>query len=221
MRLLITAGPTREPIDAVRFVSNRSSGKIGLAIAQAAVTAGHDVTLLLGPGPERSQEPQGCRVYRFESSVELQQLLEAHWPDQQALIMAAAVADYRPVQVLEGKLERKAGELFTITLGPVPDLVAMCAASRKPGQTVVAFALEDPARLEERATRKLQKKGVDAIVANPLGTMESDLITPLWMTALGTRLAPGRMSKRDFAPWLLDRVTELATTTQTSRSPEN
>src|SRR5689334_870011 len=98
MKVLITAGPTREPIDAVRFIGNRSSGKMGLALARAAIAAGHRVVLLLGPGPDKSAAPPGappggagCQTYRFESTAELKQLLEAQFGDCDVLLMAAAV----------------------------------------------------------------------------------------------------------------------------------
>src|SRR5688500_18593761 len=106
MRTLITAGPTREPIDAVRYISNRSSGKMGVALAAAAVAAGHEVTLLLGPGLPTEAEPAGCRTIRFESAGDLQRLLESHWPTHDTLLMAAAVADYRAAAVHHGKLPR-------------------------------------------------------------------------------------------------------------------
>jgi phosphopantothenoylcysteine decarboxylase/phosphopantothenate--cysteine ligase len=217
MRILITAGPTREPIDTVRFISNRSSGRLGLALAHAAVAAGHQATLLLGPGPQvdpddpalRGYGGSGCNVHRFESAAELQQLLETHFRGHDVLIMAAAVCDYRPATVVDGKIPREhpgagAGKPLTLTLEPTPDLVALMAASKRSGQRIVAFALEEPAHLEARATEKLRRKGVDAIVANPLSTMESDRITPTWLTAAGKRVAPGTMSKDDFAKWLID-----------------
>ncbi len=209
-RILITAGPTREPIDAVRFISNRSSGTMGLALAAAGVEAGHDVTLLLGPGPQDSDAPSGCRVYRFESSTELKQLLEAHFGDCEVLIMAAAVADYRPAVVQEGKLPRDPDGRMVLELQPTPDLVALMAQRRRPGQRIVAFALEEPSHLEARAAAKLERKGVDAIVANPLGTMESRAINAVWLTAdAREREAPGRMDKQAFAHWLIAKVANM------------
>ncbi|MEX0744340.1 MAG: phosphopantothenoylcysteine decarboxylase, partial [Phycisphaeraceae bacterium] len=211
-RVLVTAGPTREPIDAVRFISNRSSGKMGIAIAEAAVEAGDDVTLLVGPVelPEAfTRTRPGVRVYRFDSSAELKQLLDAHFGDCQLLIMAAAVADHRPTQVHEGKLEREGGGPLTVELQPTPDLVALAAAGKRANQRVVAFALEQRDRLEERALAKMSRKGVDAIVANPLGTMEAGEITPVWLTAAGEREAPGRMSKQAFARWVIERARGL------------
>lgn len=210
MKILITAGPTREPIDAVRYISNRSSGKMGLALTQAAMDAGHDTTLLAGPGvlvPDGWQRPQPrLRVYRFGSSAELKQLLDAHWPGQDWLIMAAAVADYRPACVAEGKLPRRANEPLILTLEPVPDLVQLMAATKKPGQRVIAFALEQKGDLEARAKEKLHRKAVDAIIANPLGTMESDRIAPVWLSASGQRDEPGLMTKDRFARWVLDQM---------------
>lgn len=215
MRLLITAGPTREPIDAVRFISNRSTGRVGLSLAAAGAARGHEVTLLLGPGPdERDVSPlldAGCRVYRFDSSAELKQLLEAHFRGQDcdALIMAAAVSDYRPAVVAEGKLPSDKSAGLRLTLAPTPDLVKLMTALRQPGQRIVAFALEEAAQLEERALAKMQRKGVDAIVANPLGTMESEGITAIWLTAAGGREAAPRMSKDAFGHWLIERVEAL------------
>jgi len=210
LRILITAGPTREPIDAVRFISNRSSGAMGLALTAAAVEAGHDVTLLLGPGPRDNELPAGARVYRFQSSAELQQLLEAHFGDCDVLIMAAAVADYRPVIVQEGKLPRNSEGNLVLELQPTPDLVALMAQRRKPSQRIIAFALEEPDHLEQRAAEKLARKGVDAIVANPLATMESGTINAVWLTAdPSQRDAPGRMDKQAFAHWLLGKIAEI------------
>ncbi len=217
MRLLITAGPTREPIDAVRFISNRSSGRMGIAIAQAAVAAGHEVTLLLGPVPMHASLHDKMRVYRFGSAAELKQILEAHFGDCDVLVMAAAVADYRMEQPAEGKIKRASdtgrdanrGAELTLRLQPTPDLVQAVASTKRPDQKVVAFALEEPAELEARAVAKMKRKGVDAVVANPLGTMDGEHITPLWLTADGGRAEPGRMTKPDFAAWLIDRLHKL------------
>ena len=213
MRILITAGPTREPIDAVRFISNRSSGKMGIAIAQAAVDAGHEVTLLLGPVMMHGSLHETMRVYRFGSSAELKQLLEAHFPDCDVLVMAAAVADYRMERASEGKIKRESGggrdAELTLRLQPTPDLVAAVASTKRAEQKVVAFALEEPAELESRAVAKMKRKGVDAVVANPLVTMDGGHITPLWLVADGGRAEPGRMTKPQFAAWLVDRLGEL------------
>ena len=210
MRLLITAGPTREPIDAVRFISNRSSGRMGVALADAAAEAGHEVTLLLGPVLVMAQLRDRVRVERFSSSDELQALLEQEFPGCDALVMAAAVADYKPLRTVEGKLQREGGpKELTLQLQPTPDLVAGVAKTKRAGQKVVAFALEEAAHLEGRAVEKMRRKGVDAIVANPLATMEAGGVTPVLLTARGKRLAPGTLSKADFARWLVEQLPRI------------
>ncbi len=204
MRLLITAGPTREPLDAVRYLSNRSSGRMGLALAAAGISAGHDVTLLLGPGPDDRRAPAGCRLKRFETTANLQALLETDWPDHDVLIMAAAVADYRPAATYPGKLPRH-GDL-NLALEATPDLVAQLAADKRPDQRVIAFALEPADAIEARAAEKLERKGVDAVVANPLETMDAQAVEAHWLAADGEIAALPAMSKADFARWLMDKI---------------
>lgn len=206
MKILITSGPTREPIDAVRYISNRSSGKLGIALARAAAAAGHETTLLLGPGPATPELGSAVTVRRFETVSDLQRLLEAHWPGHQVLIMAAAVADYRVADVFDGKLRRTEGGALTLTLEPTPDLVAQMSRGKRPDQRIVAFSLEDPAVLEERAAVKMRRKQVDAIVANPLQTADSERINAVWLTRDGITERPGAMSKDDFAVWLLEAI---------------
>lgn len=173
--LLITAGPTQEPIDEVRFISNRSSGRLGVEIAHAAAKTGWSVTLLLGPCAMQPTDTR-IRVIRFRTATDLRRLLHAEFPSCRALVMAAAVADYRPKHpALGSKIRRSEGKL-TIELEAVPDLLAECAASRRPGQVLIGFALEPEDKLAESARDKLERKGVDAIVANPLQTMDADSI---------------------------------------------
>ena len=154
MRVLLTAGPTREPIDDVRFISNRSSGQMGLALARAAADAGHDVTLLLGPVlvPAGLDDDPNLRVVRFSTTAELQTLLTEYFPACDVLVMAAAVADYRLAAPRTGKAPRSDG--MRLELEPTPDLVAGLAKSKRPDQRVIAFALEEAAVLEQRATEK-------------------------------------------------------------------
>jgi phosphopantothenoylcysteine decarboxylase/phosphopantothenate--cysteine ligase len=123
--------------------------------------------------------------------------------------MAAAVADYTPAHPEAGKLERATGERV-LRLTPTPDLVAGVARRRRPGQRIVAFALEPAEAMLERAAAKLARKGVDAIVANPLHTPDADTIDAAWLTPAAAPARPGPMPKADFADWLLDRLTELA-----------
>ena len=213
-RLLITAGPTQEPIDDVRFIGNRSSGRLGAALADAAAKAGWDVTLLLGPS---AVEPSRTAVnlVRFQTTADLQAALAQHAPGCDALVMAAAVADYTPVkgqhpgEDASGKIKRTSGEI-TLRLRSTPDLIAEEATRKRDDQLYVAFALEPRDRLLDSARSKLERKGVDAIVANPLETMNADSIEAILLTSEGVHdRTDGAISKADFAPWLLEKITEL------------
>lgn len=218
MRVLITAGPTRERWDAVRFISNRSSGRVGLAIARAAVQAGYQVRLLFGPAGT-VEPPRNCLIQRFESCADLQQLLEKHFEWCDWLIMAAAVSDYRPVQPVEGKLAREAGNRLVLELERTPDLVRLMAARKRPDQRIVAFALEEPGHLIERAAEKLRQKNVDVMIANPLSTMEADSIDARILFPDGRCEAPGNMSKEAFGQWLVEQLAVWFETSE-SRSRE-
>ncbi len=208
--MLITAGPTQEPIDRVRFIGNRSSGRLGIALADHAAQSGWQVTLLLGP-TTRTPTDSRVRLLRFLSTADLQAQLSENFPNSDVLIMAAAVADYRPApnpDVLDsdGKLRRSAQGL-TLKLEPTPDLLAECSASRRPDQLLVGFALEPRQRLIESARAKLVRKGIDLVVANPLETMDAPMIEATILSRDGSSIAtPGTMSKEQFAPWLLERV---------------
>ncbi len=206
--ILITAGPTYEPIDSVRFIGNRSSGRLGVELARAAHAIGHNVILALGPNTVPPPTfADRLRVEQFRSCAELEALLATHWPGQaDVLIMAAAVADYRPKRPLtEGKLRRQV-EGLTIEMEATPDLVARCAQRRRPGQRIVGFSLEPVADLMASAAAKIRRKGLDAIVANPLETMDSDEIAGTLVYADGRTESPGNLSKSMFAAWLIDRI---------------
>jgi phosphopantothenoylcysteine decarboxylase/phosphopantothenate--cysteine ligase len=170
MRVLVTAGPTREHIDAVRFITNASSGRMGCALAAAAVAAGHEVTLLLGPCPARP--PGGCRVIRFVSVADLKAAMQGHFADCDALVMAAAVGDFTVAAPMAGRIKRSAGPV-TIRLEPTEDLLAGLAARKRPGQVVVAFAVEEGSRqaIEAGARGKMAAKGADYVVVNAPAAM--------------------------------------------------
>jgi phosphopantothenoylcysteine decarboxylase / phosphopantothenate---cysteine ligase len=208
-RVLITAGPTHEPIDAVRYLGNRSSGRMGVALAEAAAARGWQATLLLGP-TALPPPPDGSHltVVRFQTTADLQALLRDHWPRHDLLIMAAAVADYRPrasVPQTAAKIKRGSAS-FTLELEPTPDLLAELAAVAQPRQTLVGFALEPAERLLPSAREKLAHKRLHAIVANPLETMDSPTITATVLCADGRVLTPpADMPKAAFARWLLDQ----------------
>lgn len=214
-RLLITAGPTYEPIDAVRFIGNRSSGRLGSALADHAAQAGWSVRLLLGPNAVHPSDDR-VEVIRFGSCADLESKLGTLLPQCDTLVMAAAVADYRPVPEeidLQGKRRREGGNL-SIELESTPDLLAGCSKNARQDQLLVGFALEPRDRLIESALRKLQKKSIDLIVANPLETMDADSIEALLIgnPSRGFDLrfeTPGTISKPDFAHWLIKHITPL------------
>lgn len=213
--LLITAGPTHEPIDAVRYIGNRSSGRLGCALADEAARRGWQVTLLLGPTSLKASHP-AVRTLRFTTVADLEALLAQHLDAADVLVMAAAVADYRPIPSQtdpHGKLRRTPGELV-IRLEPTPDLLAGCATRRRADQLLVGFALEPRQTMLESARAKIERKRIDAIVANPLETMDSDRIEAILVGAPGSAIAqgvptPGPIPKAEFAGWLLDRLESI------------
>lgn len=208
-RLLITAGPTLEPIDAVRYLANRSSGRMGLALAAAAAERGHRTTLLLGPTPLQPTDHTLLRVVRFESMDDLEAALHQQWPDHDVLLMAAAVADFRPARVRATKVRRGDGP-FVLELATTPDLLSQLAPLSRPGQIRIGFALEEPGLLADAARRKLREKSAHAIVANPLATMGSDRVTATVFLPDGTTLAPApALTKDEFARWLIDRLGDI------------
>lgn len=206
--MLITAGPTHEPIDAVRFIGNRSSGRLGIALADHAAHCGWAVTLLLGP---TALTPSDSRVVvlRFRTTAELDTLLRAAMPQCDVLVMAAAVADYRPKttpEILGGKFKRM-NQTFTLELEPTPDLLAGVAATKRDNQLVVGFALEPADRLLESATAKLHRKGLDLIVANPLATIDAGTIEAVILGRDNSHTqTPGAIPKSDFASFLLNQI---------------
>lgn len=222
--MLITAGPTHEPIDAVRFIGNRSSGRMGVAIAQAAASAGWDVTLLLGPMTVVPDDAR-VKVHRFRTCEDLRGLLKEHVGAADVLVMAAAVADYRPKvdPAFQGGKFRRTGQKMVLELEPTPDLLAEVSKTRRTGpsdgQLMVGFALEPRDELLQSARDKMTRKGVDMVVANPLETMDSDQIEGMIVSREGgvggvggvggeTRPEGGRMSKVAFAAWLIERIGE-------------
>lgn len=209
LRLLVTAGPTRERLDPIRFVSNRSSGRMGYALAEAARDRGARVTLL--SGPTGLVRPEGMRFVSFESAADLENLLRAEFPECDVLAMAAAVADFIPDPSAE-RLHREDGER-TVRLAPGRDLLAgLVPLKRK--QTVVAFAAETE-ELEARSRRKMESKGADLIVVNDVGRsdigFDSSENEILLITREGGTESVSRRSKRDVADRIWDAVLRLKT----------
>lgn len=225
LKVLITAGPTHEPIDAVRYLGNRSSGRMGFAIAKAALARNIPVTLLLGPVQTPVFEHSQISVLRFQTTSDLQALMSEEWPNHDILIMAAAVSDYRPCNPIpKGKLKRDDSEMI-LKLESTPDLVAEISRTKRPDQTVIAFALEQEDRLQASALEKMLRKGVDGIVANPLDTMGSEKVSAMLLLADGTQTSPNSgnepVDKEIFADWLVDTLLDHAQSVQNSGvSPE-
>jgi phosphopantothenoylcysteine decarboxylase / phosphopantothenate---cysteine ligase len=164
--VLITAGPTYEAIDPVRFIGNHSSGKMGFALAEAALNKGAHVTLITGPGHLKLEHPNLVLI-RIQSAQELFEAVQQQWQDQHVGIFAAAVADYRPADPATQKIKKTEEEL-TIRLVKNPDVLAWAGSHKTADQRVIGFALETNDGLEN-ATGKLQRKNLDAIVLNEMG----------------------------------------------------
>jgi len=172
MNFLITAGGTREYIDPVRFISNASSGRMGYALARAALAAGHKVTLITAPTAQ--DPPRGAKAVKVQTAAEMFDAVRKHFSRCDCLIMAAAVADYTPVRRAPTKLKKTARNL-TIKLKPTPDILKW-AGKHKSDQVVVGFALEDKA-VRVSAEKKLRQKNLDMIVANTPAAIGTDRST--------------------------------------------
>ncbi|WP_288873917.1 bifunctional phosphopantothenoylcysteine decarboxylase/phosphopantothenate--cysteine ligase CoaBC [uncultured Microbacterium sp.] len=175
VRVVVSAGGTREPIDPVRFLGNRSSGRQGVALAAEAAARGAEVTVVaanVSADVLADVRHPAIRVLAVGAAAELAEVMKREALEADVVVMAAAVADYRPVEVSDRKLTKEAGGVPTIELVENEDIVAALAAARRSGQLVVAFAAETPedeAELLARARGKQQRKGVDLLVVNEVG----------------------------------------------------
>ena len=165
-KILITAGPTYERIDPVRFIGNFSSGKMGFALAEECASRGAEVLLITGPTALSVTHPHIRRV-DVESAREMYDAAIEAFQGMDAAILSAAVADYRPAQWTDEKIKRREGEELTLTLTPNPDIAASLGESKKPDQVIIGFALET-SNEERNAVSKLEKKHLDFIVLNSL-----------------------------------------------------
>jgi len=209
-RVLITAGATREDIDPVRFISNRSSGRMGFALAEAAQMRGAEVVVVAGVTSVAS--PPGVRVLRALSAGEMHQAVLSEIENATVLIAAAAVSDYRPATRSDVKI-KKSGDALTLALEPTPDVLAEVGAARRDGLLLVGFAAETN-QVIEHAREKLRRKNLDLIVANDVTQDGAGFDTE---TNVITLLARDReqpaelpiMSKLDAAHRILDEVLRL------------
>ncbi|MGI4831610.1 MAG: bifunctional phosphopantothenoylcysteine decarboxylase/phosphopantothenate--cysteine ligase CoaBC [Janthinobacterium lividum] len=214
--VLITAGGTREPIDPVRFLGNRSSGRMGHALAKAALARGAHVILITASS---LATPSGITTERVNTAEEMRTALHRHLASASIVIKAAAVADYRPVTYSDAKLRRNGARV--LALEPTPDLVAEAVAARRPGTLVIAFAAETE-HLEENARAKLLRKGADAIVANDVAQpelgFESERNAGLFLTEEQSVTLP-ESTKRIMADRILDEVLSLRQNYAHARDP--
>ena len=207
LSVVVTAGPTAEPLDPVRYITNRSSGKMGYAIAEAAHARGAHVTLI--SGPTAIQPPKGVDFVRIGTTQELYDAVLGH-ADADVVIQAAAPADYRAREVSPTKIKRT-GDSLMIELVPNPDIAAALGARKHPGQTLVGFAAETN-NVIENAQGKLKRKSLDLIVANDVTRagagfdVDTNIVTLI--DGEGMKELP-MMTKREVADGILDRVAEL------------
>lgn len=201
MNLLITAGPTREPLDPVRYLSNASSGRMGVALAEAGLARGHQVTIVMGPCPARP--PAGAGVVRVVTAREMFEAVEARFDACDVFIAAAAVADYRPVRTRAEKI-KKGPERLSVELERTEDILGRMARRRK-AQRLVGFCLETD-HLEARARAKREAKGLDLVVANTPAAIDAETQEALLIPSSGDMDTLAKVTKRALADAILDRV---------------
>jgi phosphopantothenoylcysteine decarboxylase/phosphopantothenate--cysteine ligase len=206
--VLVTAGPTLEPIDAVRYVGNRSSGKMGFAIAEEAARRGARVTLVTGPS--HLPDPRGIHVDRVETAEQMRAMVASRAGDADAVIMAAAVADFRPQKPTESKLKKEEG-VPEIHLEPTPDILRELG-TRKGDRVLVGFAAETD-DLEAAGRKKLEGKNLDLVVVNRVGAsgtgFGTDTDEAMILARDGQNEPLRTWTKRDLAAAVLDRVGKL------------
>jgi phosphopantothenoylcysteine decarboxylase/phosphopantothenate--cysteine ligase len=210
MRVLVTAGGTREPIDPVRFIGNRSSGRMGLALAERAARRGAEVTLIAAN--VSLPDPPGVHRIDVETTEELAGALDAEFPACHVLLMAAAVADFRPSRPEAGKISREGAEPLDLELERTRDLLAGLAQARADDQTLVGFAAEHGAEAIERARGKLERKGLDAIVFNDVSRAEIGFDSEVNEVTIVGRDGEQHVPlarKEEIADAILDRVEAL------------
>jgi phosphopantothenoylcysteine decarboxylase/phosphopantothenate--cysteine ligase len=210
LRVLVTAGGTREPIDSVRFLGNSSSGRMGLALAQAAHERGAQVTVVAAN--VSLPRPAGVFWRGVATAAQLQEACEEEFPRCDVLLMAAAVADFRPTEPADGKLKKAGRERLRLELEATPDVLKALAARRRPGQTLVGFAAEHGSGAIEYGRGKLREKGLDAVIVNDIsrsdigiGAEDNEVSI---LTATEEQHIP-RAAKSEVAAAILDAVGRL------------
>jgi phosphopantothenoylcysteine decarboxylase / phosphopantothenate---cysteine ligase len=218
LRVLVTAGGTREPIDSVRFIGNSSSGRMGLALAQAACARGADVTVVAAN--ISLPRPAGVGWLEVGTAADLKAACEREFPTCDVLLMAAAVADFRPIVAEAGKLKKAGREHLRLELEATADVLSGLAAQRRPSQLLVGFAAEHGQDAVAYGREKLRAKGLDALVVNDISRpdigfeVDHNEVTILTAPAQGSELAQqhvARASKENIAEAILDAVQALRT----------
>ena len=207
-RFLITVGATREEIDPVRFISNRSSGRMGYALAEAALRRGGEVTVVAGTTTVAA--PAGVKIVEALSAEEMSQAVARERASASVFIGAAAIADYRPAQRSDQKI-KKSNDAITLTLEQTPDVLSQVAASRANGMLVIGFAAETENVLDN-AREKLRNKNLDAIVANDVSRADSGFDSATNAITIITRDDMAElpvMSKAEAADRILDVIVNL------------
>ena len=208
-KILVTAGPTREALDPVRFLTNHSTGKMGYAIARVAAARGAEVTLVTGP--TEIKKPGCVKVVPIESAREMYEAVTAASEEQDAIIKAAAVADYRPAHVSDEKIKKKDGDELSIPVERTDDILAYLGSHKKPGQFLCGFSMETEHMLEN-SRKKLEKKNLDMIVANNLKVAGAGFGTDTNIVTLITKAGERqleKMSKEQVADKLLDAIFQI------------
>ena len=213
LRVLITAGATRERLDPVRFLTNDSSGKMGFALAEAARDRGAEVTVVCGS--VSVPVPEGVRILRIESALELYEAMMQNCAGQDIIIQAAAVADYRFKEIRNEKMKKQAGQAcLTLELVENPDIARAVGEQKRPGQILIGFAAETE-HLLENAANKLAKKNLDMIVANDVTRAGAGFNVDTNIATLITRDGQTEMplqTKRSLAEAILDKAKSLYST---------
>lgn len=209
--VLITAGPTQEPIDPVRYISNPSSGKTGFALARAALARGAQVTLVCGP--VALEDVEGAQVVRVQTALQMKEAVDKAFPQADIAIFSAAVSDMRPKDCSAHKLKKGKDDaaLASLSLVQNPDILAECGATKKPGQVVIGFAAETN-DIATNAQKKLQSKHADLIVANRVGAnlgFGSDTNKVIFVSKDGLDES-GVIDKDTLANLILDKACEFA-----------
>src|SRR4051795_4133522 len=217
LRVLVTAGGTREPIDSVRYVGNRSSGRMGFALAEEAAALGAQVTCVAA-NVSLPRDPRITYV-EVETTAELKAACEEHFADAELLLMAAAPADFRPSDPASAKIKKTEHETLSIAMERTDDILATLSARRRAGQTLVGFAAEHGEGAVAYGRDKLERKGLDAVVVNDIARTDIGFEGPdnevTIVTATGERHVP-LASKAEVARAILDVVGDLRRTERTT-----